>query len=127
MEDAPKIDSSALFAMVFGSEKFEPLIGELKIQSQMSDISVDSVGAGSVFHSDLSHLHLTQPTEPYGAGSKELASFRQRKRILQCALNLAKKLDEGFVLKVLEAPQNHGLLTAFRLQCSEEAKGIYWV
>ena len=28
VEGAPKMDSSALFAMIFGSEKFEPLVGE---------------------------------------------------------------------------------------------------
>ena len=28
VEGAPKMDSSALFAMIFGSEKFEPLVGK---------------------------------------------------------------------------------------------------
>lgn len=31
VEDAPKMDSSALYSILFGSEKFEPLIGELKV------------------------------------------------------------------------------------------------
>lgn len=30
------MDSGALYAMIFGSEKFEPLIGEVKLASQMS-------------------------------------------------------------------------------------------
>ena len=35
VEGAPQMDSAALFAMIFGSEKFEPLVGELQLASQM--------------------------------------------------------------------------------------------
>jgi curved DNA-binding protein CbpA len=35
VEGAPQMDSSALFAMIFGSEKFEPLVGELQLATQM--------------------------------------------------------------------------------------------
>jgi hypothetical protein len=31
-EGAPVMDSTAFFAMVFGSEKFEPLVGEMKVR-----------------------------------------------------------------------------------------------
>ena len=72
MEGAPKFDSSALFAMVFGSEKFEPLVGELKLTSQINESSQEG--------------HAYEP--------KELTKFRQRKRVLQCAINLAKKLGK---------------------------------
>ena len=35
VEGAPKMDSGAMFAMIFGSENFEPLVGELQLASQM--------------------------------------------------------------------------------------------
>lgn len=35
VEEAPKMDPGALYAMIFGSEKFEPIIGELQLASQM--------------------------------------------------------------------------------------------
>jgi len=41
IEGIPQGDSGALFAMIFGSEKFEPLLGELQLSSQMQ------VGEGS--------------------------------------------------------------------------------
>ena len=74
VEDMPKMDSSALYAMIFGSEKFEPLIGELKLASQMSGMQ-DEFGGG-------------------GLEDPELWRFRQRKRIVQCAVNLASKLQQ---------------------------------
>jgi hypothetical protein len=44
VEEAPKMDSSALYAMIFGSEKFEPLVGELQLASQMqSETGSDKV------------------------------------------------------------------------------------
>ena len=76
VEGAPKLDSSALFAMVFGSEKFEPLVGELKLTSQINESSQEG--------------HAYEP--------KELTKFRQRKRVLQCAINLAKKLGKQAML-----------------------------
>ena len=69
VEDAPKLDSSTLFAMIFGSEKFEPLVGELKLASQMSEQT-----AGEYEH-------------------PKLRAFKQRKRIVQCAINLSKVRD----------------------------------
>ena len=35
IEGAPKMDSAAMFAMIFGSEKFEPLVGELQLAAEM--------------------------------------------------------------------------------------------
>ena len=69
VEDAPQLDSSTLFAMIFGSEKFEPLVGELKLASQMSEQT-----AGEYEH-------------------PKLRAFKQRKRIVQCAINLSKVRD----------------------------------
>lgn len=70
VEDAPKMDSSTLYAMIFGSEKFIPLIGELKVTSQMQSIM-----------------------DPNSAASSKLEAFRQRKRELSCAINLRDKLQ----------------------------------
>jgi hypothetical protein len=66
------MDPSTLFAMIFGSEKFVPLVGELKLATQMqqaNDNSSDNVN------------------------SNKLMKFRQRKREIQCALNLVQKLQ----------------------------------
>ena len=35
VEGAPKMDSAAMFAMIFGSEKFEPIVGELQLAAEM--------------------------------------------------------------------------------------------
>eukprot|EP00602_Paraphysomonas_sp_CaronLab_P007527 CAMPEP_0185019430 /NCGR_PEP_ID=MMETSP1103-20130426/2045_1 /TAXON_ID=36769 /ORGANISM="Paraphysomonas bandaiensis, Strain Caron Lab Isolate" /LENGTH=553 /DNA_ID=CAMNT_0027549749 /DNA_START=109 /DNA_END=1770 /DNA_ORIENTATION=+ len=80
VEEAPKMDPGALYAMIFGSEKFEPLIGELQLASQMqSEVDTDS------------KVH------------PKLRAFHQKKREVQCAVNLAQKLqlyvdgdEEGF-------------------------------
>ena len=74
---APKLDSGALFAMIFGSEKFEPLVGELKLTTQINE---------------------NQNQEGQHYEPKELTKFRQRKRVLQCAINLAKKLGRSILL-----------------------------
>ncbi|CAM6006481.1 unnamed protein product [Sphagnum balticum] len=42
VEHAPKMESGALYAMIFGSEKFEPYIGELKLASQMQAADTES-------------------------------------------------------------------------------------
>ena len=68
VEAAPKVDPSTLFAMIFGSDKFVPLVGELKLASQMqADESEASV--------------------------PKLKKFRQKKREVQCAVNLVQKLQ----------------------------------
>ena len=65
------MDTSELFAMIFGSDKFEPLVGELLLASAMEeglepeDIIASSLGG---------------------------VTAKQRKREAQCALNLAEKL-----------------------------------
>ena len=72
VEGIPKVDSGALFAMIFGSEKFEPLLGELQLASQMQ------IGEG--------------PDAEIRMHPKLLA-YKQKLRQVQCALNLAKKLQ----------------------------------
>jgi hypothetical protein len=71
VEGAPKMESGAMFAMIFGSEKFEPLVGELQLASQMqADTPV--------------HAH------------PRVQAFKQRRREVQCALTLVDKL-QGFM------------------------------
>jgi curved DNA-binding protein CbpA len=70
VEQTAKMDSNALFAMLFGSEKFEPIIGELKIAMQMQSVVEDDAGSSS--------------------GDGKLSRFKQRKREIQCAVNLGK-------------------------------------
>ncbi|RYH16438.1 hypothetical protein EON65_30060 [archaeon] len=77
VEQHANIDSNTLFAMIFGSEKFVPLIGELKITSQMQ-MAEQFVGK------DSGRSNYVQ---------SKLLVFRQKKREVQCALNLAKKLQ----------------------------------
>ena len=69
IDEAPKMDPSTLFAMIFGSEKFEPLVGELKLATQM------------------------QMDEEHAGQNSKLLKFRQKKREVQCATNLAVKLQ----------------------------------
>eukprot|EP01038_Epipyxis_sp_PR26KG_P010779 gene10779-14474_t len=87
VDGAPKVDSSTLFAMIFGSEKFIPLVGELKLASQM------------------------QSVEAEGSNPK-LESFKQRKREIQCALNLVTKLQP-----YIDSEENE---TVFRESLREE-------
>eukprot|EP01035_Chromulina_nebulosa_P019121 gene19121-24957_t len=71
VEDTPKVDSKTMYAMIFGSEKFEPLIGELKIANSLQHLQ------------DRATDQSEQPA---------LTKFHQRKREVQCAVNLANKL-----------------------------------
>lgn len=71
VEGAPKVDSATLFAMIFGSEKFVPLVGELKIATQMQERDNEE-------------------------GGSKLRNFRQKKREIQCAINLVVKLQPYF-------------------------------
>ena len=68
VENVPKMDSSTLYAMIFGSEKFIPLVGELKLATQMQALETDSK-------------------------DNRIAYFHQKKREIQCAVNLAKQLQ----------------------------------
>lgn len=68
VEGAPKMDSAALFAMIFGSENFEPLVGELQLASQMQEDS---------------EIH----------NHPKVRTFKQKKREVKCAVVLATKLQ----------------------------------
>lgn len=74
VEHAPKMDSGALYAMIFGSEKFEPLIGELKLASEMQ-------AADSQFQFEVEH-------------HPKIRAFKQTKREVKLAVNLAQKVQD---------------------------------
>ena len=66
LKDVQVMDSKAIFEMIFGSDLFIPILGELKI-SQMMNMQED------------------QPSE--------LLEFKQKKREVQLAVNLVKNLS----------------------------------
>lgn len=65
----PSLDAGVLYTLIFGSDAFESLIGELSIAAQMKVVT-DSTSV-----------------------SNELLRFRQRKREIQLAMALASRLD----------------------------------
>jgi hypothetical protein len=134
VEAAPKVDPATLFAMIFGSEKFVPLVGECTGATVKSSIiraritCVFCVGAwshlsrrrlrcpqcilvlllGAPLYPSLSHfiftrLYFTRTGELKLASQMQqdeseqsvpkLKKFRQRKREVQCAVNLAQKVQ----------------------------------
>lgn len=84
-DGATKMDPSALFAIIFGSELFEPIMGELKLASQMRlGIASEEAMRDSVSSSD----------ESFGSDfNGEVLKFIQKQRAVKCALNLTAKLD----------------------------------
>lgn len=65
-----KMGASSMYAMIFGSENFDSLIGELQITAHLEALTNGQ------------------------AVSSELMQFKQRKRELQCAITLANKLND---------------------------------
>jgi len=89
VDDAPKMDSSALYAMIFGSEKFFKYVGELQLATMMQKGEDEDI------------------PEP-------LMAFKQTKREVQCAVDLAEKV-QLFV---------EGKEDEFKEQVTEEAKDL---
>jgi hypothetical protein len=79
VDGAPKMDGAALFSMIFGSELFEPLVGELKMATAATMGGDDSNGAGGL--------------NANGEFNEELMEFTQWKRAGACAVHLADLLD----------------------------------
>ena len=85
VDDAPNLDSGMFFEMVFGSEKFEPLVGELALTSMFADFQKQ------------------QQTEQDGgkirteSEESALTKFKQSKRCVQCAVNLVDIVDKYFL------------------------------
>ncbi len=81
VEDVPVMDSSAFFTLIFGSEKFDFFVGELQLAMMMSK----GMEAGAM--EDEGALQSLFDDSPE-------MEYRQRKREVQCAVNLAKTLQE---------------------------------
>ena len=89
-EGAAGMDPSALFAIIFGSEEFDDLIGELKLASQMR-LGIASEQAAAA----MTGLGEGEGGEE-GFGSdfnSEVMKFIQKQRVVKLALKLASKLD----------------------------------
>lgn len=98
-DSTPKLDAGVLYTMIFGSEHFEFYIGELEIASNLKNMSE------SIEKPNINTMNNTTPRMDLNA--PHLVRFRQRKRELQCAVNLANKLDlfvdgdeEAFLSKI---------------------------
>ena len=80
IEDTPILDSATFFMLIFGSDKFEIFVGEMKLATMMSQ----------GMQSDFSDQHFSsfsfENTDPFWL-------FIQTKRIVKCAVNLAEILD----------------------------------
>lgn len=97
---ADKIDAKALFAMIFGSERFEPIVGELELATRMQHGGLGIGDDGS-----------SGSKEALMYSNPKVKSFIQKRREVQCAVTLAKRL-ERFV---------GGDESGFRREAEEEA------
>jgi hypothetical protein len=79
VEGAPQFDSSTFYEMVFGSEKFEPFVGELQLTSTILDMQKHENGKSKDRTEDQENA---------------LSKFKQTKRVVSCALNLVDLLDK---------------------------------
>jgi curved DNA-binding protein CbpA len=91
VEGAAKVDSTALFVMLFGSDKFEPMVGKLKLTASMAD-------------DDLPYYH------------PKIDTFIQQRREVQCAVNLAEKIQEF--------AERDQLVSVFKGKITAEAKEL---
>ena len=78
--DQPMFDSSALFMMIFGSDKFQKYVGELKVAT-MFELGVDE----------------QEEMDPFAMETMQMKQ-KQAKREVQIAVDIAKML-QGFVVK----------------------------
>jgi curved DNA-binding protein CbpA len=89
--DAPVMDSGAFFAMIFGSEKFETIVGQLRL-AMLMELGGDPLA--------------NQTEEEKQADDIELKiSFRQGKREVELAVQLAKRLDDNLALELVRLRQ----------------------
>ena len=96
------MDAKSLFAMLFGSEDFEPLVGELQLATTLrlglaaaQDFADKSNApeAESRSEDDIPAFSI-DAISGYGSEyNSRLISFLQRQRIVRCALNLSTKLQ----------------------------------
>ena len=89
VSDAPVMDSSAIFTVIFGSEKFNNIVGELRL-AMMMELGGDPLSATP---------EANEEDRPRVNKDDEISfkmEYRQGKREVSLAVNLAKKIDDGF-------------------------------
>jgi curved DNA-binding protein CbpA len=69
VQGAAKVDSAALFVMLFGSDKFAPMVGDLHLTMSLQDDDSEYIGSS-------------------------VKAFKQRQREIRCAVNLADKIKD---------------------------------
>jgi len=89
VDDAPILDSGAFFNLIFGSEKFEPLVGELQLAMMMS-LGAEQGLMTESFMEQSESLDLEQVLDK----NSMILQYRQSKREVQLAKNLAEKLAD---------------------------------
>jgi len=107
VEDVPVMDSSAFFMMIFGSDKFDFFVGELQLAMMMS------MGQELGEQDDEEALQGLFDDNPQ-------MEYRQRKRVVQCAVNLAKLLDEYMA----EVRETNGESLKFKAKIEHEAQEL---
>jgi curved DNA-binding protein CbpA len=111
VDNAPKMDAGSLYAMIFGSEAFESIIGELSMAQQAKTMSGG------------------EQAQAAKANNPMLLPFRQRKREVQVAVNLAEKLqkyvdDAAAAVALGEEGEEKGWEHAFRTKAAQEAEAL---
>mmetsp|Transcript_14816 Transcript_14816/g.17365 ORF Transcript_14816/g.17365 Transcript_14816/m.17365 type:complete len:684 (-) Transcript_14816:863-2914(-) len=84
VNDVPMMDSLMIFNFLFGSEKFEPIVGEMYLAMQLGvAIQLQSEGDENELESFFT-----------GDNNKnsDIMEYKQMRREVQCAVNLAEKL-----------------------------------
>ena len=80
--------SSEFFLMIMGSEKFDDYVGELHL-TQMMNVGIDAMQN----EEEQNEEQMIDTAAQTLFGNDAAMQFRQRKREVQCAVNLAKTLD----------------------------------
>lgn len=109
-ESTQNLDPVLMFSFIFGNEKFVSIIGEL-YYSMLVTSSVHSSGSDSEF----------AEFERFFGGDKEyseILSYKQKRREVQCAVNLSSRIDEYY------SDNNTQLSQKFYDQVNEEAKEL---
>jgi curved DNA-binding protein CbpA len=106
-----KIDPLVFFAVMFGSHLVEPYIGELWIANVADALVKDTINQPTDFEDQGAAVDGNR-----GASSSSEAVFRQRKREVNCAIQIVKRVTE----------YSSGALSeeSFTQSCQEEAAKI---
>ena len=113
---AQTLDTAALFAMIFGSDKYEHIVGELRIVTQMKGgMDADAFVAGDVGQKQMG---------PGSTYSERFLEFKQWKREVDCALHLAKTLDRRLELVAEADHTDESAAKEFVRLMTNEAKDL---